>query len=127
MSNMLPKLVLILFFVIVVNAQSTAQVDTAKVKIKSDTSQTQSQPVVLGKESPSLKSDIPFSTENSVAVEPNQVPPELRKTLEESEYQGWENGLLLRHLQTGEYKLEWKSQTDKVFYFTRSGERKNGP
>jgi hypothetical protein len=124
---MLQRLLLILFFLIAVNAQISAQTDTAKVKIKSDSTHKPSQPVVLGKESPSLKNDIPFSTENSVAVEPNQVPPELRKTLEESEYQGWENGVLLRHLQTGEYKLELKSQTDKVFYFTRSGERKNGP
>jgi hypothetical protein len=124
---MAQKLVLIFFFLIVVNAQVTAQTDTAKVIIQSDTSQSQSQPAVLGKESPSLKHDIPFSAENSVAVDPNQVPPELRKTLDESEYRGWENGVLLRHLQTGEYKLELKSQTDKVFYFTRNGERKNGP
>ena len=124
---MLKKLGLILIFLIAISAKIVAQQDSVQTKTKTDTSQSQSQPVVLGKESPALKHDIPFSADNTVVVEPTQVPPELSKTLQETEYQGWESGVLLRHLQTGEYKLELKSQSGKVFYFTRNGERKNAP
>ena len=92
------------------------------VKQKSDT--TINNPVVPGLQSPDLKGKQEFTEENTVLLLPSEVPPVLRKTLQQDEYRGWETGKIFRHLSTGEFKVEVVDDPYiRVFFFDKNGER----
>jgi hypothetical protein len=81
-------------------------------------------PVVPGLQSPDLKGAHEFTEENTVIVLPSEVPPALAKSLQQSEYRGWENGKIFRHLSTGEFKIEIVNDPYiRVFYFDKNGGR----
>ena len=113
---------LILIVLVALITSGYAQGDSTAVR---DSSTTVTQPVVTGHESPTLRHDSGFTNETAVVVAAEQVPPELRKTLQGNEYKGWENGVLMRHLETGEYRLEISNPAKETFYFSRTGERKH--
>lgn len=77
-----------------------------------------------GHYTPVLKSQTSFTSENSYSLNPDQIPATLRSTLEAPEYAGWEEGTILRHLMTGEYRIEIVEETEKkVYMFSTYGER----
>lgn len=81
-------------------------------------------PVIPGLQSPDLKGRQEFKPENSVILLESEVPPVLRKVLQQEEYRGWETGKVFRHMSTGEFKVEVVHDPYlRVFYFDKDGER----
>lgn len=84
-----------------------------------------SQPAVPGEHLPSPDHQADFTRENSEQIQPAQIPPFLRRTLQNNgEYTGWEEGMIYRNIQTNEFRLEIQhDQQRKVFEFDRRGNR----
>ncbi|HYF67826.1 MAG TPA: hypothetical protein VD884_06815 [Ohtaekwangia sp.] len=81
-------------------------------------------PVMPGLQSPVQGEGHDFNEGNSKILLPEEIPPVLRKTLQDPQYQGWESGKIYRHLATSEYKLELQKGTyAETFYFDTNGER----
>lgn len=89
-----------------------------------DSSEHIATPVAPGHATPELKNDEPFSTANSAVLKVEEVPPFLRKALADPMYEGWRDGTVRRHLQTGEFQVELIQGTEKkTFHFNSNGER----
>src|SRR5690606_15914654 len=81
-------------------------------------------PVMPGLQSQVQEEGLDFNEGNSSILLPEEVPPLLRKTLQDPQYYGWESGKIYRHLATSEYKLELQKGTyAETFYFDKNGER----
>lgn len=80
------------------------------------------QRVVTDHEMPQLKNTQRFTAETAVIIQAEEIPPELRKTLSDEVYRGWEKGVIMRHLQTGEFSVQLPAA--QTFYFNKNGERK---
>jgi hypothetical protein len=120
---MVVRLISIVFLAMGVNC-AFAQKDSLRHNVRIDSSEQVAPPVVPGHSTPVLKHDEPFTEETSVRVNPDQVSPSLRQTLQEIQYRGWEKGTLVQHMQTGEFRLELIEGTDKkTYYFNSNGER----
>ena len=115
------KLVVFLLFITGVTSV-WGQVDS--VEIASDSSSNVTTPVAPGHTTPQLRHDEPFSNANSTVLKAEEVPPSLRKTLDDPAYENWKEGTIRRHMQTGEYEVEIVEGTDKKFWrFNAGGER----
>lgn len=114
---------LAVFFLFISGVTSAwGQVDS--VSITSDTTDQVTAPVAPGHATPQLKHDEPFSSANSTILKPEQVPPSLIKSLNDSAYEGWREGTVRRHMQTGEYEVEIAHGTEKkTYHFNKNGER----
>ena len=81
-------------------------------------------PMAPGHDVPVLKNSESFTEENSYQLNPDQLPATLRSTLQAPEYRGWEEGVITRHLLTGEYRVEIMNGNEKsTFMFNTYGER----
>jgi len=63
-------------------------------------------PVVPGLQSPDLRDRLEFDEESATLLQIEEIPPALRKTLQDEEYRGWEQGKVYRNVNTQEYKVE---------------------
>lgn len=82
------------------------------------------QPSVPGRQSPPLDEQVGFTQDNTERIQTAEVPPALRKTLQDAEYAGWENGAVYRNITTNEYKVELLQHPDvKTYYFDKEGRR----
>jgi hypothetical protein len=98
------------------------QVDS--VSINNDSTSQVTTPVAPGHATPQLRHDEPFSKENSTILKAEEVPPSLSGTLNDPAYEGWREGIVRRHMQTGEYEVEIVQGTEKKTYrFNQVGER----
>ena len=115
------KLVVFLLFITGVTSV-WGQVDS--VGITRDSSDQVTTPVAPGHTTPQLRHDEPFSNTNSTVLKAEEVPPSLRKSLDDPAYENWKEGTVRRHMQTGEYEVEIVEGTEKkVWRFNARGER----
>lgn len=83
-----------------------------------------SQSAVPGEQSPMLTEDLEFSEENSIYLQREHLPPTLIKVLDDPQYEGWDNGTIMRNILTGYYRIEVvRNDESKVYYFDRTGEK----
>lgn len=81
-------------------------------------------PATPGHDIPVLNNRETFTEENSYQLNPDQLPATLRSTLQAPEYKGWEDGVITRHLLTGEYQIEIIDGNEMLtFMFDTYGER----
>jgi hypothetical protein len=96
------------------------QTDTAG--LARDSSSLITQPAVPGQQTPAQHTEVDFNEDNSVQVQSEEVPPNLRKALEGEEYRGWESGNIYRNIQTNEFKVEIiQGQSKKEYFFDKNG------
>lgn len=115
------KLVVFLLFITGVTS-AWGQVDS--VSITSDSVDQVTAPPSQGHATPQLRHDEPFSSANSTILKIEEVPPALMKSLNDPAYEGWRNGTVRRHMQTGEYEVEIAQGTEKkTYHFNKGGER----
>lgn len=81
------------------------------------------QRVVTDHAMPQSKNTPSFNAETAIVIQAEEIPPELRKTLSDEMYRGWEKGVIMRHLETGEFRIQLSAA--QTFYFNKNGERKN--
>jgi hypothetical protein len=100
------------------------QADSVERSVSPDSVSGAVRPVDADHAEPRLRHDEFFDDHNSTRIEPAQVPPQLRKTLQDGRYEGWESGTLMRNISTGEYRLEFIRGKDKQTHiFNHLGER----
>jgi hypothetical protein len=81
-----------------------------------------SQPAVLGRQNPEMKPGVPFSEENAVKLQREEIPLFLQKALEDEQFRGWEDGSVYRNIQTNEYRVDVMNGLKKeTFYFDKNG------
>lgn len=81
------------------------------------------QPAVPGQQSPDLKHSVPFSEDNAVKLQREEVPAFMLKALQDERFRGWENGAVYRNVQTNEYRVEVVNGMNRdTFYFDKNGE-----
>lgn len=116
------KMVVFLLF-ITGSISGWSQIDS--VGIRNDSTEQVSTPVAPGHTTPQLKDDEePFSSSNSSILKPEEVPPSLLTTLEDPIYAGWREGVIRRHMETGEFEIEILKDTERKKYrFNKDGER----
>ena len=114
----------LMLFLLIVWSSSTlfAQDDSIASNEFRDTAELSQSPVP-GEQSPMLDENFEFTEENSIRLQREHLPPSLIKALDDPEYQGWENGTVMRNILTGYYRIEVVSDDEsKVYYFDRTGE-----
>jgi hypothetical protein len=81
------------------------------------------QPPIPNRQSPRHTERVEFAPEDIVRLQSVEVPPALRKTLDNAEYEGWENGIIHRNIISNEYKVEiQRLQEVRTYYFDQNGE-----
>lgn len=66
-----------------------------------------------------------WKAEDRVLVTVDDIPTSLRMTLEDDQYEGWENSSLYRNRKTNEYMIEIRDgSSTKTYYFDKDGKAK---
>lgn len=111
-------------FLIAASGMLLAQDELARGTSQDSTEEDVRTPATPGHDVPVLNNSETFTEGNSYQLAPEQLPATLRSTLQAPEYKGWEEGIITRHLLTGEYRIEIMDGNEKsTFMFNTYGER----
>jgi hypothetical protein len=113
---------LMLFCLVISASMALAQKPDSARLGKDPDSVSMTQPAVLGRQNPEMKPGVPFSEENAVKLQKEEVPLFLQKVLQEEQFRGWEQGNVYRNIQTNEYRVDVLNGLKKeTFYFDKNG------
>ncbi len=106
---------MLLVSLMAVNAQVTQQ-DTQLTQDTTGISDQSGQPGVMGDDQSNYSRDMEV-------IQSTDVPSNLRTTLGEAEYSGWEEGKVYRNTSTNEYLIVIGDEDAKVFRFDANGQK----
>lgn len=109
------KLILITSCVVLFAATSFAQTDTTKVQDKTKQSSDQ------------IRSTDHQDMKGWTRVETANIPANLRTTLNDAQYKGWETGTLYTNEAGDMYTLKTTGATPKMYYFDKNGKAVKKP
>jgi hypothetical protein len=115
------RIVLSITMVLGVSLALAQKPDSVRVG-KDPDSLSMTQPAVLGRHSPKMKPGVPFSEENAVKLQREEIPLFLQNTLRSEQFRGWENGAVYRNIETNEYRVDVVDGMRKeTFFFDKNG------
>jgi hypothetical protein len=113
------KLILITTGVVMFSVASFAQVDSTK-RDKTQTQPTQQQP-----QSDQMRNTDDFK--GWTTVQSTDVPANLRTTLGDNKYKGWESGTIYRNQAGDAYALRTTGANPQTYYFDKNGKATRKP
>ncbi len=118
------KLFVTFLFLVAVSGTLLAQDELARGTSQDTVEEDIRTPATPGHDIPVLNNKESYTEENSYQLNPDQLPATLRSTLQAPEYRGWEEGVITRHLLTGDYRIEIMNGNEtSTFMFNTYGER----